>query len=212
MTILVLVIAAGVAIVLVVPVRIDLELDMAAEPSRQSVRVQVRWLFFAWRSGTPRRARPARAPRLRSRTHSGRRLRPRRILAAIRTRGFLGRTGRLAGDLMRALAPPTMDGWVRLASRISAFYRRALRRRTCRRGRGAGHRMGAPAGTGVLRPGIGRPRAGRVGRAPWRGAVAGRDVRPFADYLEGRACYPTNEMSLRRALGVIRKDEVAGLD
>jgi hypothetical protein len=109
MTILVLVIAAGAAILLIVPVRVDLELDMAAEPSGRSVRAQVRWLFFAWRSGTPRRGRPERTRR----THYGRRLRPRRVLAAIRTRGFLGRTRRLAGDLMRALAPRTVEGWVR---------------------------------------------------------------------------------------------------
>jgi hypothetical protein len=102
MTILVLVIAAGAAVVLIVPVRVDLELDMAAEPSRRSVRAQVRWLFFAWRSGTPGAAAPSR-PRPRSRTPYGRRLQPRRVLAAIRTRASSVERA-VAGDLMRALA------------------------------------------------------------------------------------------------------------
>jgi hypothetical protein len=115
MTILVLAIAAGAAIVLVVPVHVDIdvELDILAEPSTQSVHVRAHWLFFAWRSGQARRARPAPTPRRRSGARSAGSLRPRRVLAALRTRGFIGRLARLAVELWRALAPRTVDGWVR---------------------------------------------------------------------------------------------------
>ncbi len=114
MTVLVLVIAAGTAIILVVPVRVDLELDVAAETSKSSVRMQARWLWFGWRNGKARRTRLQRTLRTRTRTQPARKVRPRRVLAALATRGFLRRVTRLAIELWRALAPRTVDGWVRL--------------------------------------------------------------------------------------------------
>jgi hypothetical protein len=113
MMIFALLIVSGVAIVLVAPVRADLELDIPAEPPRRWARMRVRWLVFIWRGGKARRARPERSPHPRSRTDSSGRRRWRRVLAVLRTPGFLGRTGRLAVELLRALAPRTAGGLVR---------------------------------------------------------------------------------------------------
>lgn len=99
------------AIALAAPLRVALELDAASEASTPSVRVHAHWLWFNWRSGPARRARSERPPRPPPRRAG--KPRRRRMLAALRTRGFLARVGRLAIELWRTLAPRTVDGWVR---------------------------------------------------------------------------------------------------
>lgn len=113
MLILALVIVLGAAIVLVVPVRVSLDLGIAEEALNPSVHMQASWLFFSWRDGKARRARPERARRPRSRTQSSVKPGSRHVFAVLRTPGFLGRVGRLAFEVLRALTPRTVEGWVR---------------------------------------------------------------------------------------------------
>lgn len=105
-------VAAAVTTVLFVPVRVELEWDRTPEALKPHIRVRTQWLFFVWRSGKPRRERPERAPR-RVRRRAAGPSRSRRVLAVLRTPGFLQRTGRLVVELLRPLAPRAVDGWVR---------------------------------------------------------------------------------------------------
>ncbi len=109
--IILVVVVGGAAIALASPVHVDLEMDMAVEPPTRQVRVRVRWLTFAWGGGEASRAPARSAPRRPGRRRA--RSDPRRALAAIRTRGFAGRLGRLACELLHALAPRTVDGWLK---------------------------------------------------------------------------------------------------
>lgn len=119
MALLLLILAAGATAVLTIPVRVDLELDTAAEPRGRAFRVDVRWLFLVWSNAKARVARsdaPPRPPRsARSRPRGRRALgdSTSRFLAALRTRGFVGRASRLGVQLLKALAPRRAEGWVR---------------------------------------------------------------------------------------------------
>lgn len=119
MALLVLVLVASVAVVLAAPVRVELEVDVAADRPHWSAQVHARWLWFTWRSGgadqaRTTRPRPSRRPAAR-RPRAARRG-PRRLLAALKTRGVVRRLCRLAVDMIEALAPRTVDGWVRFGA------------------------------------------------------------------------------------------------
>jgi hypothetical protein len=115
MTIFVLaLIAAAVAIVVFAPVRVELEWDRTPGTVRPHVWLRARWLFFVWRSGKPRRERPERAAPPHVRRRAAGPSRSRRVLAALRTPGFVRRIGRLAVELLRSLAPRAVEGWVRI--------------------------------------------------------------------------------------------------
>ena len=166
------------AIALAAPLRVDLELDAASETSMPSLRVHAHWLWFNWRSGQARRVRRERPPRPPPRQAG----KPQRghVLAALRTRGFLARVGRLAIELWRTLAPRTVDGWVRFG-----FDDPVSTGVLCGAVQGAAVVSSATAlepaaGAGVRGPGVRWSRAVHVGRAPWRRAVAGRDVHGLA--------------------------------
>ena len=104
--------AAMMLVVLIVPVRVDLELDVGPEPAQRSFCVRVGWWFLSWHTTALRRRgpTPARRPRPRRRSRRGSGLG--RAVAALGTRGFVRRVGRLVIEVLRALAPRTVNGVV----------------------------------------------------------------------------------------------------
>ena len=132
-----LVAVGGIAIIaatlLVAPIHVVLDADLPAAaverrafvttstPTGSPVHVTIRWLGFEWQPGhtSDHAARPSRAgPHSHttrpSRTSRGRGWR--RLRAAFMAPGFGRRLVRLGLDLVRALAPRSVSGWIRLGA------------------------------------------------------------------------------------------------
>ncbi len=115
---IVAIIAAATLLALFAPIHIDIEFESASALNGRALRVSGRWLIFRWATASQPDASPPGgrlnemhdpAPRTTHRPGSS----PWPVLTALRSPGFVLRTLRFIRDMLRALAPRTVRGWIR---------------------------------------------------------------------------------------------------